>query len=88
MCVMPGRAMRAGTYEARALLLFVVFWAYGSGFRVIVPHEQIEYGVYGDVIIIYPKPDSICLRRIIVQELFGQSLELELVTGIGLCQTV
>ena len=28
----------------------------------IVPLKQIEYGVYGDLIIVYPKPDSIYLR--------------------------
>ena len=28
----------------------------------IVPLKQIEYGVYGDFIIIYPKPYSIYLR--------------------------
>ena len=27
-----------------------------------VPLTQIEYGVYGDLTIVYPKPDSICLR--------------------------
>ena len=28
----------------------------GLGFRNKVPLKQIEYGVYGDLIIIYPKP--------------------------------
>ena len=30
-----------------------------------VPLKQIEYGVYGDLVIIYPKPHSIYLRRTI-----------------------
>ena len=29
---------------------------------VIVPLKQIEYGIHGDLIIIYPKPYSIDLR--------------------------
>ena len=33
----------------------------------IVPLKQIEYGVYGDLIIIYPKPYSIYLRGTICQ---------------------
>ena len=33
---------------------------WGLGF--IVPVKQIEYGVYGDLIILYPKPYSIYLR--------------------------
>ena len=31
--------------------------------RSIVPLKKIEYGVYGDLIIIYPKPYSIYFRR-------------------------
>ena len=34
----------------------------GLGFRVIVPPKWIEYGVYGDLIVICPKPYSIHLR--------------------------
>ena len=30
-------------------------------FRVIAPLKKIEYGVYGDLIVIYPKPSSIYL---------------------------
>ena len=30
-----------------------------SGFRVLVFLQEIEYGVYGDLITIYPKPYSI-----------------------------
>ena len=28
---------------------------------IIAPIKQVEYGVYGDLILIYPKPDSIYL---------------------------
>ena len=32
------------------------------GFSVIVPLKEIEYGVYGDPMLMYPKPYSIYLR--------------------------
>ena len=35
-------------------------WKLGKTFIVLL--HQIEYGVYGDLIIIYPKPSSIHLR--------------------------
>ena len=34
--------------------------------RFIVPLKQIEYGVYADLIVIYPKPYSIYLRGTII----------------------
>ena len=37
----------------------------------IVPLKYIEYGVYGDLIIIYPKPYSIYLRGTIILESVG-----------------
>ena len=37
----------------------------GSEFKVIVPRKWIEYAVYGDLIIRYPKPYSIYLMRTI-----------------------
>ena len=36
--------------------------------RAIVPLKQIEYGVFGDLIVIYPKPYSIYLRATIHPE--------------------
>ena len=33
-----------------------------AGRRVIVPPKYIDYGVYGDLTIIHPKPYSIYLR--------------------------
>ena len=47
----PGADQLKGALELRAQ---------GSGFIVLL--KQIEYGVYGDLIIIYPKPYSIYLR--------------------------
>ena len=38
------------------------------GFRVIVPRQWIEYGVYGDLIMINPKPYSIYLRGTITRK--------------------
>ena len=38
---------------------------------VIVPLKWIEYGVYGDLIIIYPKPYSIYLRGTIGFSVLG-----------------
>ena len=35
----------------------------------IVPFMKVENGVYGDLVIIYPKPCSICLRGTIALEL-------------------
>ena len=35
-------------------------WRLGSAF--IIPLKQIEYGVYGDLVIMYPKPYSIYSR--------------------------
>ena len=40
----------------------------GLEIQVIVPLQKIEYGVYGDVIIIHPKPFSIYLRGTIVRD--------------------
>ena len=31
-------------------------------FRVVVPRKSMEYGVYGDLIMRYPKPYSVYLR--------------------------
>ena len=36
---------------------------------LIVPLKQIDYGVYGDLILIYPKPYSIYLRGTIAPKL-------------------
>ena len=38
---------------------------------VIIPLKLIEYGVYGDLIIMYPKPYSIYLRGTILLYSFG-----------------
>ena len=50
-------------------------WEYVGGleglYRVIVPLMKIEDGVYGDLIMIYPKPCSIYLRGTIF---WGQTL--------------
>ena len=56
----------------------VLPWA--SGFRVTVPLKQIEYGVYGDLIIICPKPYSIYLPG----DCRGQGLRLRNIQVEGL----
>ena len=38
------------------------FWRGQGDFLSVVPLKKIEYGVYGDLIEIYPKPCSIYLR--------------------------
>ena len=42
-----------------------VGWGAREFLGLRVPLKQIEYGVYGDLVIIYPKPHSIYLRRTI-----------------------
>ena len=41
--------------------------------QVVVPPKYIEYGIYGNPIVIYPKPYSICLRG---AQVFRHSLAL------------
>ena len=57
------------------------------GFRVIVPLKWIEYGVYGSLVIIFPKPYSIFLRGLYVFKgcsVFFESLGLRFrVLGFG-----
>ena len=43
----------------------------GNNFRVYSPLESIEYGVYGDLNIIYPKTYSIYLRGTIGLRVYG-----------------